>query len=643
MDSIKNKLLRIKDHIRLTIFDNIKKIYNSKSLLNNQHNQDRKIHIVYFSCEQHFKYIFLSLKSIEMLSLPFIGKIYLYFDKRFPLNKSQKKALKNICLDISIRKTKLPMSWGGAKLIINELIAFKEISIETYANDYIAKIDSDVIVISDKIFRKVLDSSCHIIGQSYTNQLDFTYTQGGCYFLSVSTVPVIFEEKIQNIAIKTAKQTNNPLFNCPEDSFIYNLVKFKNLSIGFETYFHPMNDTILPNNLNQEFSIIHFENRKKKMIKFGELFFQSKALESVSKIDTVKTAYSCMIWGGYGWGNVGDELTLDIAFKELSKSFDTSSIFILSPAPEYSKWLYPERQIIPFVPIDKDLTTTEILNLKNTPLWVDILYKCKLLFLVGGGYLTDLFNIKAKLQPIALAQKFNIPIRTAPIGIGPFKAKNNEHITAYFLQNSDLWVRDEDSLEFAYQNGIFAKLQCDDGFKIKDFYPEIFNVLNKKKKNNEIFKIGVCIFNQHGADNFASIENWWVDFFKFMQNKSLGLFFEGFCFHTSLNLDFYTMIKIFQKAELPLKNILPPFIDFREALKNLINYDMIISSRFHAIVTASTIGMQSLAIASGEYYISKMKSSSNVNPQITRLIIPEFTSYDEMAEIVMDWKINSAK
>ena len=59
------------------------------------------------------------------------------------------------------------MSWSGTNLIINELTAFKDINGQISQNDYLAKVDSDILFISDKIFKKVLKSKDMMIGQKY--------------------------------------------------------------------------------------------------------------------------------------------------------------------------------------------------------------------------------------------------------------------------------------------------------------------------------------------------------------------------------------------------------------------------------------------------------------------------------------------
>jgi len=78
----------------------IKKTKTNKIL-----SKKNKIYLVYFSCGNHFRYLFASLKSLEKLNSQYIRKIYLQIDKNDYFTDIQMNKLKELNLNLSINKT----------------------------------------------------------------------------------------------------------------------------------------------------------------------------------------------------------------------------------------------------------------------------------------------------------------------------------------------------------------------------------------------------------------------------------------------------------------------------------------------------------------------------------------------------------
>ncbi|MBW2046859.1 MAG: hypothetical protein JRI96_18645, partial [Deltaproteobacteria bacterium] len=143
------------------------------------------------------------------------------------INKLKKELKPNII----IRKTKYKGSRAGLgfEVIISELIAFKEIIMQISQNDYIAKIDSDVLFVSDKIFRQVITGEDEAVGAfaRFKPGYPYLFMQGGCYLLKGSLVSRIIRQPIYK-AIKSVPKIftkDRAISTFPEDKVISEIVK----------------------------------------------------------------------------------------------------------------------------------------------------------------------------------------------------------------------------------------------------------------------------------------------------------------------------------------------------------------------------------------------------------------------------------
>ncbi len=227
-DQVLLKICNARDRVLLYFYDLKTKFkLNNKPCAARQIARQPKIHFFYISCGKDFDYLFISLMSLEKLNLACRGTVYLYIDKKDPLSHEHLKKLKEEFIwNMVIRETQYKLSWGGAKLLISELAAFREIVTQINQNDYVAKIDSDVLFISDRIFKEVINGDSEAIGQ----RKEEGFMEGGSYFLKASLISKIVILPINHVVNQTnrmdgARIWGHQVSKCPEDRTISILVR----------------------------------------------------------------------------------------------------------------------------------------------------------------------------------------------------------------------------------------------------------------------------------------------------------------------------------------------------------------------------------------------------------------------------------
>ncbi|MEB3286195.1 MAG: polysaccharide pyruvyl transferase family protein [Vampirovibrionales bacterium] len=394
------------------------------------------------------------------------------------------------------------------------------------------------------------------------------------------------------------------------------------------------------------------------------------------------------IWGGYGGGNVGDYLTLALAIKDLNgegrackilngyghdtqKQFpDHEVINLITPPDPKKAGLLSELkykiackyQQVAFSALRKLSTVIRepeklrtIYRRSSAP-WLSCLAGAEKLYLVGGGYLNDMFEVDS-LRILEAAHYFGIPVETAPVGLGPFKSELAQAQFAQVLKSARLRVRDTESLALAKTMGLEATLQPDDGFRIAELLPA--NAHRKSLHNPERkLKIGLCIFEQFGAhpmskprahqapdDNKTlSQRDWWFGFLKALKTACIdhtagGIEIEGFSFDERLSFEYATMTRLLPEIEASFSldsKVILPFQNFRHAITHLRDhYDAVITCRFHAAVVAQAYGIPTLAFAAGEYYVAKMESVK-ANASLCDVACPDRHTPEEAVELLLN-------
>lgn len=370
---------------------------------------------------------------------------------------------------------------------------------------------------------------------------------------------------------------------------------------------------------------------------------------------TDEPKWNCIVWGGYDGGNVGDELTLAVALNDLTQRYG-ESIAILSSNPSYTRTQFPHanilnltiphsrgRQILKafwkrlptalrhrmkppsYILIPKArLSESQLRRLIQTTSWAKAIQNANLLYLTGGGYFTDIFDLLLIATPIAVAKFCKVPIRTAPVGIGPLDDRSAA-IVAEVLRGVDLRVRDPDSLTFCQRYRLEAQLTPDDGFRLHEVLPHLHSLIQSRRSGGQAGKrrVAICAYLQHGLETNPTFWcRWWVEVLK--RVAEFGLEPCGLCFHNDKSLDYSFTVRVFRAAGLSPEAVMPPTTDFRMAIENLCSCDMVVTARFHAAVVGVSLGLPTIAVYDGKYYEKKMYGAFRAAGHVpVALAIPE--------------------
>ncbi len=359
----------------------------------------------------------------------------------------------------------------------------------------------------------------------------------------------------------------------------------------------------------------------------------------------------CIVWGGYGFGNTGDELCLEIAIRDARMRFG-DDFAVLTPNLQVTQWLFPDVKAIAYepvlptravrlldfartlaqskgkarsLPLPRPRLADQLTVLKSRPsppAWLEAISSCEELMLAGGGYLNDITtSFYRSFLPLQVASALNKTIRTASLGLGPFLKAGNAHRVASCLRQATMVnVRDQDSLAWCREQNIDANLVCDEVFTLKENPPEWLE-FKRVSETNVPPRIGVCFFGQNGASlQPDQQQRWLADFLKHLKQHFPNHKIEGFCFYHAQYRDFNTMVPIFQQAGLRADQIVPGDLDYRINVKRLARYDLIISMRFHAVVLAKLMGIPTIALRTGDYYASKMGAAVSEEDRLYKVL-----------------------
>jgi polysaccharide pyruvyl transferase WcaK-like protein len=363
-----------------------------------------------------------------------------------------------------------------------------------------------------------------------------------------------------------------------------------------------------------------------------------------------KKQIKCVIWGGYAWGNTGDDLCLAAALERVRQEFG-DRVAILSHRPEYTAQLFPQTTVIPYVPRGPRKTRWLKHPLREagsllmaagrrhfpraklfTPdlEWVRCLGRAERLYLAGGGYLSDIFQLDDLMPPVEFAFDLKIPVTTGALGIGPFSSRAWAGRVARALSRAELKVRDRESLDFCQGRGLKAVLEPDDAFAlVKNLPPLTCSGPDGARPP----KIGVCIFPQYGRPGNLDPSEWWIACLRGLRERLPQFAIEGFCFHTSPREEVHYMTNLFPRAGLPASQVQPPILDFRAAAQAVQKFDFIIAARFHAVVVANVFKVPNVAIASGEYYRTKMTAAAKGCEEFCQVADPQDFSPDAFIDL----------
>ncbi|HEY7055924.1 MAG TPA: hypothetical protein VH458_05335 [Vicinamibacterales bacterium] len=238
---------------------------------------------VYFTCAADFLSLRLSILSLGQFAGRAVRRISVYQDCMHPLTDGERSELAACSsYPIAYRTTPAPMTWGGITLLHNELRAFLEMSRELGPDDFIVKVDSDVLFTADWLFPKLLRVGADLIGQPVSSLATHTVhdvpdVQGGCYWLRAGAVFQLRSASLFAAARAVVKRSRYDLWAVPEDRTISQWAHDAKLNVHLEDYYlldvarlrgRPFSsDPQIEACLSQEtpFGVIHFERCKAGM------------------------------------------------------------------------------------------------------------------------------------------------------------------------------------------------------------------------------------------------------------------------------------------------------------------------------------------------------------------------------------------
>ena len=240
----KNAFLAVRNLIYILGYDFKIRFPSRENTKDGKPQDAARMHFVYFTCGRHFDYLLQSIRSLAGTGFGPTGNIYVYVDKKDGFSEEQAAALRNGAgpdAGLVLRKTKHPMAWGGAGVIVNELEAFKQIAGGMGPDDYLAKVDSDILFSSDRIFKKVMESGMDVVGQKTTNEFatrnaEDAWMQGGLFFLRRKAAAALSRQPALFQFLDTLKRTNRGITDCPEDAFLFFLGSRLGLKIEMMRY-----------------------------------------------------------------------------------------------------------------------------------------------------------------------------------------------------------------------------------------------------------------------------------------------------------------------------------------------------------------------------------------------------------------------
>jgi hypothetical protein len=146
------------------------------------------LHFVVFTCRKHLSLLRHALRSLLTVLPAETRRIHIIIDENDPFTTNDQRELSSLSPLITIREGPTFTGWGYKSVRI-QFSCFARLSEQLSDNDYIIKMDSDLLFISPRIFDLALRSGADIVGDG--RYVDFDYAQGGCFFMSKSVAQAL--------------------------------------------------------------------------------------------------------------------------------------------------------------------------------------------------------------------------------------------------------------------------------------------------------------------------------------------------------------------------------------------------------------------------------------------------------------------
>jgi hypothetical protein len=233
-----------------------------------------RLNFLYFSYAPDSPYLELSLRTLTgAIPAELLGRVIVAEDQKAPFNPEQLGRLHSVFADLDIRPIH-DFQWGSPRSTHAELQLFKQIAAElAHPKDLLVKVDSDVLMLPNDKWRRVLYSNAPAIGDGH--YLRFEYAQGGLYMIRKACI----EGTLAPVTLRTVEDVAQAIDSVGEDMAISELLRradqpfFLTRMMLFPEEYRPL--SALNPLVRQEFMALHCHKDKTNMeylcTKFGLL------------------------------------------------------------------------------------------------------------------------------------------------------------------------------------------------------------------------------------------------------------------------------------------------------------------------------------------------------------------------------------
>ena len=216
-----------------------------------------RIHLIYFSYTNDIAMLKMSLVSLMKLDEGILGHVNLVVDSKGPFSRAQEKELEEIVPSIKFHHIGR-IDWASIDTLVAKTVS---------AEDYIAKVDSDILFYSSDKLKEILCSNALFVGDGHYS--NYKYAQGGLYLMRRSLAMQISCTKQLELF-----EAINECGSISEDRVISALVKKRTNKIWL-TRLMLFPDEYSKANLSgywvkKEFCSLHFVQHKKDMPEYAK-------------------------------------------------------------------------------------------------------------------------------------------------------------------------------------------------------------------------------------------------------------------------------------------------------------------------------------------------------------------------------------
>lgn len=294
-----------------------------------------------------------------------------------------------------------------------------------------------------------------------------------------------------------------------------------------------------------------------------------------------------IIYGAYGYGNLGDEAILDGTLKILQKIHKKDDLLVFSFDPR---------------------ETSSLHNVKSKKVNIHDLIKSDKVIVGGGGLFFDAI-MRGYILLILVSKFLGKEVEIFRVGVSETKSKINRSLIKLAFNMADkISVRDKKSESILRSYGVSKNIDVldDPAYSVFDYSEEL------KKRSDKIESIGMSLrlTNDDAVDK--NIEDVFAEFINYVTKKyKIKVYFVPFCIHKEAL--FENDMILATRIEQRLKNNEGFITLVPKNTEDLVNifkkFDIFIGMRLHSLIFSTTNNIPSIGIA----YADKIKHAVRKN------------------------------